>query len=114
VTALPVRTAGHGWSPRGGHAEGVAVQRKAQNPGVKVVLPQINFIGVLRGYVCYLQRHPCPHRRSTWWSPATGGRSRVDRIAGTTVARWVNAVSDLAEKVSTGMTATTVDCPAGG
>jgi len=26
----------------------------------------------------------------------------------------VNAVSDTGEKVSTGMTATTVDCPAGG
>lgn len=36
------------------------------------------------------------------------------RIAGTTVTWWVNAVSGTGEKVSTGMTATTVDCPAGG
>jgi hypothetical protein len=44
----------------------------------------------------------------------TTAHARVDRIAGTTVTWWVNAVSDTGEKVSTGMTATTADCPAGG
>jgi hypothetical protein len=43
-----------------------------------------------------------------------GGPPASGRIAGTTVTWWVNAVSDTGEKVSTGMAATTVDCPAGG
>jgi Phage integrase family len=29
---------------------------KTQNPGMKVVFPQINFIAVLRGYECYIHR----------------------------------------------------------
>jgi len=55
--------------------------------------------------------------RPQWMSMTLSGttaHTRVDRIAGTTVTWWVNAVSDSGEKVSTGMTATTVDCPAGG
>lgn len=44
----------------------------------------------------------------------TTAHTRVDRIARTTVTWWVTAVSDTGETVSTGMTATTVDCPAGG
>jgi hypothetical protein len=55
--------------------------------------------------------------RPQWMSMTMSGttaHARVDRIAGTTVTWWVNAVSDTGEKVSTGMTATTVDCPAGG
>src|SRR6266498_497590 len=55
--------------------------------------------------------------RPQWMSMTLSGttaHTRVDRIAGTTVTWWVNAVSDTGEKVSTGMTATTVDCPAGG
>lgn len=55
--------------------------------------------------------------RPQWMSMTLSGttaHTRVDRIAGTTVTWWVNAVSDTGETVSTGMTATTVDCPAGG
>jgi hypothetical protein len=44
----------------------------------------------------------------------TTAHTRVDRTAGTTVTWWVNAVSVTGDKVSAGMTATTVDCPAGG
>jgi len=43
--------------------------------------------------------------RPQWMSMTLSGttaHARVDRIAGTTVTWWVNAVSDTGEKVSTG------------